>query len=188
MNTETNQEDGAQSQESAGEGTSEADAEVVTLKKEEFAKLNETIGSLKRDLKDLKKADKEPKDTPDKTKTDDTSLLQKSYLRSAGITDAEEVEEALKTAKKWGVEVDQLVDDDDWKVKLDKIRTSKANTLASSNVRGNGSTSQAKNTPEHWIAKGVPPTASDVPDRKTRAKIARAMMDSAKNSKKFYSD
>lgn len=167
------------------EGTEQV--ETITISKKDHDALNQTLGSLKRELKDLKKPKEETKETS-KTKPEESGLIQKSYLRAAGISDAEEVELALSTAKKWGMEVDQIVDDEDFKVKLEKLRTSKANAAATSNVRGGTGTSQAKNTPEYWISKGTPPTPSDVPDRKTRAKIARAMLESAKSSKKFYND
>src|SRR3990167_6650213 len=85
-------------------------AETLTIPKKDYETLNQTLGSLKRELKDLKKT-KETTETP-QTKPTDTGLLQKSFLRAAGISDAEEVELALSTAKKWGVEVDTLVDDD----------------------------------------------------------------------------
>ena len=65
----------------------------------ELSKRDETIGSLKRDLKDAKKT----KETVSSEKTDtpeSNTLLEKAFLRSAGITDKEEVELALTTAKK----------------------------------------------------------------------------------------
>ena len=159
--------------------------EVLTVPKAEYEKLNQTLGSLKRELKDLKK----PKeDTPKDSPKPDINLMQKAFLRTAGIVDADEVEEALKTAEKWGIEVDALVDDDDWKVKLDKIRTTKANTEATSDLRGSGNQSTAKNDPAYWIAKGTPPTPEQVPDRKIRSKIVRAFLSSAKDGKKFYND
>jgi hypothetical protein len=166
-----------------GEGADD----VVTLKKSEYETINQTLGSLKRELKDLKKP-KETTDTPKKTENDSSGLLEKGYLRTAGISDAEEVELALSTAKKWGITVDALVDDEDFKTKLEKHRTQKANLAATTDIKGDKGTSSAKNSVEYWIAKGTPPSATDVPDRKTRAKIARAMMANEKSSKQFYSD
>lgn len=170
-----------------GEGAGE---DTVFLPKDEYDKLNQTIGSLKRELKDLKKPKEEAiKETPTKNSSpDDSLLLKKAFLRSADIIDSEEVELALSTAKKWGVEVDALVDDEDFKMKLDKLRTQKANEAATSKVKGGGTQSQTKNTPEYWIAKGTPPTPDVVPDRQTRAKIIRAMMSSNTGGKKFYND
>lgn len=121
-------------------------------------------------------------------KPENNPLVQKTYLRAAGISAADEVELALTTAKKWGMGVDQLVDDEDFQVKLDKLRTTKTNLAATSNVKGGAGGQESRYTPEYWITKGAPPSASDVPNRKERAKIARAMMASTKNSKTFYND
>lgn len=165
------------------------ESDVITVAKKDYETLNQTLGSLKRELKDLKKAKEQAVETPQKNKPEDNGLLQKSFLRAAGISDAEEVELALSTAKKWGVEVDQLVDDEDFKIKLDKIRTNKANAVAASNVRGGNGGVQAKLTPEYWIEKGVPPTPADVPDKKTRGAIIQTLMKNAKGgSGTFYND
>lgn len=166
----------------------ETESDTVSISRKDYDTMNQTLGSFKRELKDLKKSREEaPKDTVKETKSD-SNLLEKAFLRSAQITDKDEVELALSTAKKWGVEVDSLVDDEDFKVKLDKLRTNKSNILATSNVKGGGNSSQAKNTPEYWIAKGTPPSSADVPDRATRGKIIKALLDSSKNGKKFYND
>lgn len=188
MNSDNNnQADDAQSQNSAGD---ESQVETVSVSKAEYDKLNQTLGSLKRELKDVKKSKDEPiTETPkSNSKPDESNLLQKAYLRSAGITSQDEVELALSTAKKWDVSVDSLVDDEDFKAKLEKLRTQKSNEVATSGIKGGAGKSQAKDSPEYWIAKGVPPSSTDVPDRKTRVKIARAMMADAKNSKTFYND
>ena len=67
-------------------------------------------------------------------------------------------------------------------------RPARANVEATSDVRGGGNVSKVKEKPEYWIAKGVPPTREDVPDRKTRAEIARSMMDKSKSGKTFYNE
>ena len=145
--------------------------------------LKEKATELEGKLTELGKVQPDKKDN----KSDDT-LLQKAYLRSAQITAEDEVELALTTAKKWDVSIDKLVDDEDFKIKLEKLRTSKANIAATHNLKGGKGPSEAKNTPEYWIAKGVPPTPDQVPDRKTRATIARAMMENQKSGKKFYNE
>lgn len=152
----------------------------------ELSKRDETLGSLKRELKDLKKAKEEQPANPAPDANAD--LLQKTFLRAASITADDEVELALETAKKWGVSVDKLVDDEDFKEKLEKFRTKKSNAEATSNVKGNGAAKSATQTPEFYIARGTPPTANEVPDRKTRASIARAMIQSSKTGKTFYND
>lgn len=132
--------------------------------------------------------DEDQKTEAPQNKSDAFALSQKSFLRAAGISAPDEVELALKTAKKWGMEVDEVVDDEDFKVKLDRLRTDKSNAAATSNIKSGNGSSNAKQSPEYYIARGTPPTRDEVPDRKTRASIARAMVDAGKNSKKFYND
>lgn len=184
MNSETNQEVAA-----TETAVAEAPAEIK-LSKTEYDELMEakaTAGSLKREMKDLKKSleakpeAKEPKS--------DLGLLQKGYLRMSGITAEDEVELALSTAKKWGVEVDSLVDDEDFKLKLDKLRTAKANVTATSNISGGPGKTPSQTDPAYWVAKGSMPSADQVTDRKARATIMRAFMKNAgTNGKKFYND
>ena len=193
MMTEVNQDGAADVKPVEGEGSPD---EKMTLSKTEYNELIETratLGSLKRELKDAKKAAEEAtktKDTPTKeTKSDDYGLLQKGYLRMSGITAEDEVELALSTAKKWGVEVDKLIDDEDFQVKLKKVRDAKTNATATQGIKGETGSSQAKNTTEYWKAKGTPPTPADVPDRKLRQKIVSEMTNSARNKgTKFYNE
>lgn len=125
---------------------------------------------------------------PKKESDGSNELVEKAFLRAAGITDADEVDLALSTAKKWDMPVDKLVDDEDFKVKLEKLQTQKSNELATSGIKGSPGTSQAKQSAEYWIAKGQPPSPEDVPDRKTRATIVRALMADVKKGKTFYND
>lgn len=170
-----------------GDGEGSVEAEILSVPKQEYDKLNQTLGALKRELKDLKKPKEAPVETP-QTKPEDNSLVQKSYLRAAGVTHPEDVELALSTAKKWGMEVDALVDDEDFKIRLERQQTARANELATKDVRSGQGSQEAKTKPEFWMAKGTPPTAADVPNRKDRAAIARAMLADAKTGKKFYND
>lgn len=176
-----------------GEGESKND--VVSIPKSDYDKLNQTLGSLKKELKDLKKSsnqDSSKETSITNTKPDETNKLveklERMSLRQAGITHQDDVDLAKLTAKKWNVDLDEVLVDEDFKLKLIKQQTARENVLATSNIRGSAGTSQAKNTPEYWIAKGTPPSATDVPDRKTRVKIAKAMMSNAKSSKTFYND
>lgn len=191
MSTETNQETSVTSETNAGEGTQQDSP--IQLSKAEYDALKASeasLGSLKREFKDLKKSiETKTTEAPQQNHTTaDNSLLEKSYLRAAGVSHPEDVDLALQTAKKWNMAVDALVDDPDFQIKLEKQRTNRSNLDATSNLSGNGNTSSAKSDPAYWIAKGTPPSATDVPDRKTRATIARAMIASTKNSKKFWND
>jgi len=168
------------------EETSEQSTDRVAELEEELRKRDGSIKRLKTKLEKSKETSEDKKDI-EKSEKDD-SLLEKAFLRSASITDKEEVELALATAKKWDMSIDALVDDEDFQVKLEKHRTNKSNLDATSKVKGDKSGTSAKNTPEYWIAKGAPPTADQVPDKKTRIKIARAMMKDVKSGKQFYND
>lgn len=191
METEIKTEGAVDTTNNKGEG--EAGADIVSIPKKDYDTLNQTLGSLKREIKDLKKSKEDTKDETPKTnaKPDNNNLLEKfekMSLRQAGITHEDDIELARKTAKKWGVDVDEVLADEDFKVKLERQQTGRANLAATSGIKGGAGSNQAKNTPEYWIAKGTPPSPTDVPDRKVRAKIARAMMTNAKSGKKFYND
>ncbi len=98
MNTDdNNQEVVIPTEEGEGEGDQ---AEVISISKSDYDKLNQTLGSMKRELKDLKKPKEEAKETPQKTNPDN-SLLEKAFLRTAGISTPDEVEFALSTAPRW---------------------------------------------------------------------------------------
>ena len=167
------------------------ESESISISKTEWDKTNQTLGSLKRELKDLRKAKEDTKETPTSNKPDENALSQKlerMALRQAGITHPDDVELARKTAEKWKVDVDEVLSDEDFKIKLERQQTGRANIDATSNIKAGSGTSQAKNTPEYWVAKGVPPSATDVPDRKLRAKIARAMIGATKDNSKYYNE
>lgn len=172
--------------EEAQSETSESNPELEKLQAE-LRKRDETLGSLKRELKDLKKAKDEPKETS--SKPEESDLLQKAFLRTANITAEDEVELALETSQKWDISVDKLVDDEDFQIKLEKLRAKKANEAATSNIKGGPGKGGAKDTAEYWINKGTPPTREDVPDSKTRRAIARQFLTASKGGgKTFYND
>lgn len=187
METETNEAPAEETVEEVDttptDDPSELKARIDKLEKGAIA-ARERNRLLRQQIKDTK-----PSDTKvEEKKTEDNPLVQKSYLRAAGITHPDDVELALSTAKKWGMEVDKLVDDEDFKVRLERQQTTRSNEMATSDVKSGQGTQQAKATPEYWIAKGTPPTAADIPDRKARASIARAMIANTKSGKTFYND
>ena len=154
-----------------------------------------TYKELHKEILEASKKDKTLNDSgnppPKKEEPSDSVLLEKVEriaLRQAGVTHAEDIELARNTAKKWKMDIDEVLADEDFKAKLERQQTARANVEATSDVRGGGNVSKVKEKPEYWIAKGVPPTREDVPDRKTRAEIARSMMDKSKSGKTFYNE
>lgn len=175
------------------EGEGETNADTISISKTEYEKLNQTLGSLKREIKDYKKSKDESQETSKKNdKPDEISRtlerVEKMALKQANITHEDDVELARKTAKKWNVDLEDLLDDSDFKVKLEKQQSERDNLAATSKIRGGGGQSQAKLSPDYWIQKGTPPSPADVPDAKVRRNIIRAMMSDNTPSKKFYND
>ena len=147
----------------------------------------ERTKALKDRITELEKSPPQPT-VKKEEKPDEFGLLQKTYLRSAGVVDEDEIELAKSIQKKTGLDWDKLPDDDYFKSKLEGLRTAKSNANAVSNVRGGSGGTETKNTPEYWIAKGTPPTAEQVSDKKTRVKIYRAMMAQQESGGKFYNE
>lgn len=169
------------------------DQEIVSISKSDYEKLHQDLGSLKRELKDLRKSSNETfKETTKKTEetSDNKSLerLEKLAFKMANIDHEDDIDLARRTAKKWNMDVEDVLNDEDFKVKLEKQQNQRSNTLATSGIKGSGSQSQAKLNPEYWIAKGVPPTPNDIPDRQTRSKIVQSMISHSKVGKKFYNE
>ena len=195
MESETTTETGASTETDAGEGES---SDVVTLSKSDWEKHNQTLGSLKRELKDLKKAKEETKETSTTNpKPDEIALLkekmEKQAIRHAGLTHQDDIELAKNTAKKWNMDVEDVLVDEDFLAKLGKQQTSRSNVEATSNVKGGaGKGGNARSTPEYWLAKGMAPTDAELAthniSRKEAAQIMRAFMENKGNTKKFYND
>ena len=191
MTTENNNQDGAASDKDGEEGK---EGETVSVKKNDYDKLNETLGSLKRELKDLRKENEEfkkPKETSQNHQQNDAVIqrLERLSLQQAGLTHKDDVELARTTAKKWGMNLEDVLGDDDFKGKLERQRTTRGNAEAVENIKGGGKgESQTKNTPAYWIAKDAPPTPEEVPDRGSRQKIIREMMKRGGTGKQFYND
>lgn len=152
-----------------------------------------TTGKTYKELfESSKKEDKTSKnDEPVQPQSNNSDLLEKFdklALKTEGITDDDEVELANKLKKETGKDMEDLLSSKYFQTELESLREGKANVAATSDVQGGSGASEAKMSPEYWLAKGEPPTKEDVPDRKTRAKIARAFMANAKSSKTFYND
>jgi len=177
----------------------EATAEDTTALKEKmteleasnrqlFERAKKAEGFEKKGEEWVKKEKTEKKSSKKSEPNEEFGLLQKGFLRSANIVDEEEVQLVKDLMAETGKEIDVLIDTKYFKSELEALQTKKKNELATSGIKTGRGETNAVNTAEHWIAKGVPPTKEQVPDRKTRAKIARAMMSSQKSSKTFYSD
>ena len=152
----TQNQDGADDANIGGEGEDES-VETIAIPKKDYETLNQTLGSLKREIKDLKKSKDEPKETPKETKSDDKLLerLDKMALQVAGIKEADEVELFNKWKSETGRGADAIIENDIFKKERESIRTAKANQVATSNIQGGGDKSGVKDNPDYWIAKAT---------------------------------
>lgn len=143
------------------------------------------------ELEKLKKPEVKKEPVKKETKPD-TQLLEKIdrlTLQAGGIKEKDEVELADKWKERTGMELDEIMVDEIFIAKLQVLRDDKANEVATTSVKGDGKTSDAKTKVEYWNAKGTPPTPEEVPDRKARVKIIREMMKSSETGgKTFYND
>jgi len=162
--------------------------DFLQVSKTEWEKTNQTLGSLKRQLKDLQKSN-EPKETAEPNQ--DNALLQRLEriaFKQAGIDHPDDMELARKTAQKWKVDVDEVLADEDFKVKLERQQTVRNTRDATTNIKGDPGTSPSKTDPAIYIARGAPPTSTEVSSRKERAKIVRAMLEHGKSTGTFYNE
>lgn len=190
MSTEQNQ--GAVVTPEANEG--EGSSETVSLSKSEYEELvgtKSTVGSLKRELKEAKKAleAKESSDTPQQT--NDSALAEKVEtlaLRVEGINKDSEIDLARKLQKETGLPIDKLLSSKYFKAELEDLRASEANAEASTGIKGDKSNSQnPKSSAAYWIAKGEYPPRDQVSDNKVRKEIRDALVAKEKGtSGKFY--
>jgi len=183
-----NQDESVETDGEEGAAENEKDDRIY-LAKDEYDKLksNEaTVGSLKRELKDLKKSLETAKEGTDKTsknQTEEFGLLQKTYLRAAGVVAEDEIELAKEIQKKTGIDWDKLVDDDYFQGKLQKLKDAKANADALNMGRGGRApSSDAKTTVSYWLQQNNLPSDKDIPDRKKRAALIREITDTQKNA------
>lgn len=190
MSTEENQGAVVTPEGNEGEGSSE----TVSLSKTEYEELigtKSTVGSLKRELKEAKKALESKGSTETPEKTNDSALAEKVEtlaLRVEGINKDSEIDLARKLQKETGLPMDKLLSSKYFKAELEDLRTSEANAEASTGIKGDKQNSQnAKSTSAYWIAKGEYPTRDQVPDPVVRREIRNAMVAKEKGSSgKFY--
>jgi len=115
------------------EGEGKIEENTVSLSKEEYDTLNQTLGSLKKELKDLRKSakeSKETKETPEKTEPNELSSGDKALLVAYGVKGKEEQALAQSYMRRTGDDIDSLIEDDIFQAKLAKLREAKASQIA----------------------------------------------------------
>lgn len=106
MNTEENNQESVETAEETVEETPD-ESDTITIPKKDYDKLNQTIGSLKRDVKTYKKSD-----TSKETPTGELAESDLTYLDLKGITDDKKIDIISKFVAKTGQTVRQALKDD----------------------------------------------------------------------------
>lgn len=110
----------------APEANETSEVETIAVPKADFEKLHQTVGSLKRELKDFKKAS-EPKAATEvvepKTPTGGLDEMALDYLDLKGVTDSEDIDFVENVVQKTGMSVRQALKDD---VVIAKLTANKA--------------------------------------------------------------
>ena len=155
--------------------------------------LRENFKKLETELEGYRKPKPEAKPQDKNEPKPDEALLQRMEriaFKQHEVSHEDDRELARRTAKKWNMEIEDVLEDEDFQTKLKKQQDSRANVEATSKVKGGAGGSSAKNTPEYWLAQGRPPTPEEVPDNATRRKITGAMWkkEHGGGNKKFYND
>jgi hypothetical protein len=150
--------------------------ESVSISKEEYQKLTQTLGSLKRELKDLKKPNEEVSERTNKSGGLDYGA--KAFLVANGIKGSETklVEEAIKNT---GESLEQILENPYFQAKLQETRD--LAMTANATPKGNRATSVPTDSVEYWMAKPI----EEVP-QEMRAKVVNARLASDKSKEMFY--
>lgn len=183
-----NQIDSEESQNGAEE---ESSVDTVSVLKADYDKLNQTLGSLKRELKDLRKS-REESETPKKEPAKesefkaDNSLIEKTFFKASGITDPDVMQLAKDIAKRTGETLDIVLEDEIFKSRAERIITSKANELAADTKNNRSNSTTGRNSVEYWLAKGEHPPKEL--GKELAVKYVQAKRNQGANTKMFYND
>lgn len=188
---ETNEDQGVQQQTTADTGEQGAER---TDWKGKFTALeastNEIIGSLKRDIKDLKKsnapkADTSPESQPQDKKGFDYGQL--AYLEAKGFSDKADQQWLESMVQESGFELKDLLDkpwvQNELKERKEH-RMAEAATPSGSKAAGQS----GRDTVDYWVAKinQGSATVKDIPDRELRFKVVEARHKAEKQKGEFY--
>ena len=168
-------------QENQGEGA-DTTVETVSIPKAEYDKTLSTLGSLKREIKDLKrpKEDSKGESTTNSTSND---LGEKAYLAVNGIKTADEVAFFKKMKQETGKDAESLLDSTYFQSEFKNFKELKASSDAVPTGSKRSNNSQVDSV-EYWIAKGELPKGEE--NRKLREDIVNARMKKENSGGMFY--
>lgn len=153
MTTEDNNQN-ADAAEPVVEGEATTEAETVSIPKSEWEKTNQTLGSLKRENKDLKKAKESTTETTEKDHTSGLDETQLELLDFKGISDADDIKIIESVMKRTGQKLREVLKDDYVMGKLDTNK--KAREVANAMPSGKkGTGSSSSDNVDYWVQKNA---------------------------------
>ena len=198
MSTLENQGEGADPIIDAGDGGDGGgvivdDTETISIPKADYEKLNQTLGSLKREVKDLKKPKADPSETPSKkseTKSDDIDFGRLAWYNTRSdvtvkIEHPEDIDFLRSTVSETGKSLDDVLNARWFQSDLkDRIEKRVVQDAIPKGTRRSGES--AKTTVDYWIGKGeLPP---NTPENATlRREVVNARYTREKSSSQFSS-
>lgn len=156
------------------------DLSFIKVPKEEYNKTMSTLGSLKRELKDLKKPKEESKESSKSDLGD--SLGEKAFLAVNGIKGSDELDFVKKMKKETGRSTEDLLDSTYFQTELKDFREKKSTEKAIPTGSKRSSNSSV-NTVEYWLAKDELPPVSET---QLRRDVVNAKMNKEKSKGQFY--
>ncbi len=135
-----------------GETTTE---ETIAVPKSEWEKTNQTLGSLKRENKDLKKAKESTTETTEKNQpTSGLDETQLELLDFKGISEADDIKVIESVMKRTGQKLREVLKDD---YVMGKLETNKkAREVANATPSGKkGTGSGSSDSVDYWVQKNA---------------------------------
>lgn len=136
-----------------GEGEATVEIETISIPKKDYDTLNQTLGSLKKEVKDLKKSTDKPKEeTPQSKPTGELDDTQLDYLDLKGITDDDDIAVIKSVMQKTGQTVRQALKDEYVVAKLKDLKVARdvKNATPSATKR---SGQQSSDNEDYWMQK-----------------------------------
>lgn len=112
-------------------------------------------------------------------KSDDLDYAQKAFLTANGIKGSKEFDFVKDELKKSGEELDNLLDNDYFKSRLEKFRN--LNKTAEATPKGGKRSSMTTDSVEYWMSKPI----EEVP-QEMRIKVVNARLKKEESKGKFY--
>ena len=174
-----NKVEGVETTQENNEGGGESELDFVKVPKSDWDKTNQTLGSLKRELKDLKK----PKESvEEKTESKTNDLGERAFLAVNGVKTSDQVAFFNKMKKETGKSADDLLESVYFQTEFRKYNEEKTSQDATptGSKRSNNS---AVDSVDYWLAKDELPPVSEV---ELRQKVVNARINKEQKKGVFY--